>query len=147
MRIATFLVITFGLLVVSSNAQQCPQMPIGFVCITQTSADRIAHDLDELKAARDTIKAFENERTFNDRERAASKILVDALNAAFDARGKVVADQAMIIEIQAKALTLYSELVDKLTKQINKPQSAWSKFGRTLEKIAILAAGIYIGGL
>lgn len=141
-----WIAIVFFVFAIGAKAQTCT-VPTGFVCITQNAADRIAHDLDELKAARDAIAAFKNERLMTDAERVAYKTLTDALNAAFDARGRVVADQANIIEIQAKALTLYSVLVDKLTSQINRPQSAWSKFVHTLEKIAILTAGIYIGTL
>lgn len=130
----------------TTKAQTVCEVPAGFVCITQTAADKIAHDLDELKAARDTIAAFKNERLMTDAERSAYKTLTDALNAAFDARGKVVADQAQIIGIQAKALDLYATLVEKLAAQINKPKSAWAKFVGALEKVVVLLAGVAIGG-
>lgn len=123
---------------------QC-SVPAGFVCITQTQADRIAKDLDELKAARDAIAKLTSTIALSDSERVLAQKALSAANDVIAAKDKVALDYQQIISIQAKALELYSALVEKMTAQLNKPASAWSKFARTVEKIAFIALGIAFG--
>ena len=92
------------------------------------------------------MEAFMKERVATDAERkawAAFKEISDAAIATFQ---KGVADRDRVIELQAKAMTLYSDLVEKLVKEINKPKSAWSKFLGAVKAIITFAAGAAIGG-
>ncbi len=49
--------------------------------------------------------------------------------------------------LYVRTIELYSGLVDKLTAQINKPKSAWSKFIGAVEKVIFIAAGVAFGRL
>ena len=120
-------------------------VPSGFVCITQTAADSIAKDLDELKASRVALAKATAQVALTDAERAAAKSVIDAMQAAFDARGKIVADQTAMIELQQKVIAMYSQLVEKLTAQINKPKTGFQKLLAVLVRIADIATGIAIG--
>jgi len=128
------------------DAQICT-VPTGFICITQSAADSIAHDLDELKASRVALTKALAQVNLGDAERAAAQNLIKTMNDAFDARGRIVADQSAMIALQQKVIDMYSQLVDRLTKALNAPKSAWQKFVGILEKTVILLAGIAIGGL
>ncbi len=142
----TLLTIVCIALFAFSAKSQCV-VPPGFVCITQSNADQISKDLKELKDSRVVIAAFQLERTTTANQITALNNLVTSKDALETALRQQIVDMTTVHELAMKTLTAYAELVDKMAKEINKPQSAWSKFGRTLEKIAILAAGIYIGGL
>jgi hypothetical protein len=122
--------------------QQCPT---GLVCFTQERANQISKDLTELANARDAIAKFTNERALTEAERQAAQVLQKSLRDAFDARGKIIADQQSIIDIQAKALTLYSQLVEKLQARVDKPKSSFQKFMDALKDIAYIATGVVIG--
>lgn len=123
---------------------QC-SVPAGFVCIPQAAADKIAKDLDELKAARQSIAAFVNERAATDKEREAWKSFMSASDVAMNVLQKGIADREALVALQQKTLELYAVLVEKLTAQINKPKTGWQKFLATVEKIIVFAAGAAIG--
>ncbi len=117
----------------------------GFVCVPQATMDRISKDLSELAVARDTIAKLTSTIALSDSERALAQKTIQAANDVIAAKDKTALDYQQIIGIQAKALNLYSTLVQRLTDQINKPKSSFAKFVQTLEKLAILAAGIAVG--
>ena len=131
------------LLVYAANAQ-CT-VPSGYVCLTQKQADDTAAKLDELIVSRDVIAKFKNERALTDAERQAATVLLKAANDALDTLSKGIADREKLIDLQQKTLTLYADLVQKLTDKLNKPKSAFSKFMTALKEIALLAAGIALG--
>jgi len=140
------LIITFCFVGIVGVNAQCT-VPSGFVCITQSAADNIAHDLDELKASRVALTKYAQQALLTDAERNAAQTLVKALNDAMDVRGRIIADQTQMIALQKQVIETYSQLVGKLTEQLNKPKSAWQKLVATLEKITILLAGVAIAGL
>jgi hypothetical protein len=139
-----FLIIVILLFAGLSINAQCTTQA-GYVCITQAAANDIAKNLDELKAARDVIAKFTAERSATDAERQAATVLLKAANDALDTLAKGIADREKLIDLQAKTLQLYADLVEKMTAKLNAPKSAWAKFVEAVEKIAILALGISIG--
>lgn len=139
--------ISIAILLLASSAivrGQCTAS-VGFVCITQTQSNRIAKDLDELKAARDLIVKLKAVDAATDVERMAWKNYQGFTEAAIAVLQKGIADREAVIALQQKALELYATLVDRLTAEINKPKTAWQKFITTLRDIALLAGGIAIG--
>ena len=141
---ALLLIAALYVLFAISAAAQCTTQP-GYVCITQDAANDMAAKLDELKASRDVIAKFQAERTATDAERQAATVLLKAANDALDTLSKGIADREKLIDLQQKTLTLYADLVQKLTDKLNKPKSAFSKFMTALKEIALLAAGIALG--
>lgn len=147
-KILFIILINLALGLTAVYSQQCiPTVTDSCVEVHQSILDRMAKSLDELKAARELIKTYERQVLLTDAERAAYKSLVQAMQDAFDARGKIVTDQTTIIALQQKVIQTYSDLVEKLTAAINKKQTGFQKFLQVLEKIAILAAGVSIGRL
>jgi septal ring factor EnvC (AmiA/AmiB activator) len=128
---------------IAANAQ-CTASA-GFQCVPNADMDRISKDLTELKASRDVIAKFQAERTATDAERAATTAVLKAANDAIDTLNKGIADRDKLIDLQNKTLTLYADLVEKLTTKLNTPKSAFSKFMTALKEIAYLAAGIALG--
>jgi hypothetical protein len=127
---------------------QCTTQP-GFACASQSTFDRMSKALDELAASRDALQKFTNERAANDALNAASLQVIKAANDVIAFKDKVIADQdAFIVKMTNaydKVITLQQVLIDKLTAQLSKPTSAWSKFVQTVEKITMIALGITIG--
>jgi hypothetical protein len=63
---------------------------------------------------------------------------------------ETVYEQLLTLRDQAfamydKIIKIQTEMIDRLTAQLNKPQSAWQKFVRVVEKIVVFAAGAAIG--
>lgn len=117
----------------------------GYQCVPQADMDRIAKDLNELKVLKDAYQKLLTERALTDAERTAAQNVIKISQDTVAIFQQGVADRDKVIELQQKALTLYAELVQKLTDQLNKPKSAWSKFLTALKEIAYLAAGVVIG--
>lgn len=128
---------------ISANAQSTASA--GFACVPQATMDRISQDLTELKAARDVIAKFTAERVATDAERAATTSVLKAANDAIDTLNKGIADRDKLIDLQSKTLQLYANLIEKMTIQINKPRSAFSRFVQALKEIGFIAAGIALG--
>jgi hypothetical protein len=140
--IALFLTCAYG------TSAQCVDTPTDpCTSVHQSILDRAAKAIAELTEARKVIDAFKAERQATDAERFAYKNLVTVTDTAIAVLQKGIADRDRVIELQQKALDLYSVLVEKLAKEINKPKSAFSKFIGAVEKIVILLAGVALGGL
>jgi CHASE3 domain sensor protein len=84
--------------------------------------------------------------------KAALQAQIDALNGliAIKERKETVYEQLLTLRDQAfamydKIIKIQTEMIDRLTAQLNKPQSAWQKFVRVVEKIVVFAAGAAIG--
>ncbi len=129
----------------SINAQCVATADDNCVSVHQSILDRAAKAVNELTEARKAIAAFQNERTATEAERAAYKNLSVVTDMAMGVLQKGIADRDTVIALQQKTLELYSQLVDKLTSQLNKPRSAWQKFVQTVEKVVLLAAGVALG--
>lgn len=134
----------FLFLVVPVGAQLCTTQP-GFQCLPNADFDRIAKDLKELAAARDAITQLTKERVLTDAQIKAAETVIRAANDVIDAKGKIILDQQAIIDIQAKTITLYATLVEKLQAVINKPRSSLDRFLRAIRDLGYIAVGIALG--
>jgi flagellar biosynthesis chaperone FliJ len=123
---------------------QCTASP-GFVCVSQDTMDRTAKALDEIPKLRDLVAKQATSLNLSDAERVAAQALVKALNDALDIRGRLIVDYEKMMTVYERVIAMQTQLIEKLTAQINKPRSAWQKFLTTLKEIAILAAGITLG--
>lgn len=129
-----------------ANAQCVATPTDNCVSVHQSILDRAAKALDTLKAAEATIAAFQNERGATDAERKAWVSFKEITESAIAIFQKGIADRDTVITLQQKALDLYATLVEKLTKEINKPKSAWSKFVQIIKEVALVTLGLTIGG-
>lgn len=126
---------------------QCVATPADpCVSVPQSILDRSAKAVDELLAARGVIAAFANERAATDAERAAYKNLAAVTDIAIAVLQKGLADRDTVITLQSKTLELYASLVEKMQSALDKPKTGWNKFTQTLKEIALLAAGVLLGG-
>ncbi len=141
-KLCFIFIFLFG--VIGVNAQTCT-VPSGFVCITQFSADSIAKDLDELKLNRIALAKALAQVNLGDAERAAAQNLIKTMNDAFDARGRIVDDQTKMLALQQSVITMYADLVQKLTAEMNKKSTGFQKLVATVGKIALIVVGITIG--
>lgn len=114
--------------------------------VHQSVLDRLSKVVDEYKAAQDVIAKQSAALLATDAERAAVKSYMSTVDATIAVLQKGIADRDTVIALQQKAMEAFVNLVDKLAAQINKKQSAFSKFVQTLEKIVVLLAGVAIGG-
>lgn len=121
---------------------QCTQ---GSVCVPQTTVDKCAKAADELLAARDALAKLTAERDVSAVAIKAAQTAIDSLQTAITTGRQIQADQQKIIEMYQTVVKSLYDIIDKQAQMLNKPKSAWAKFVRTLEKIAVLAIGISIG--
>jgi len=123
---------------------QC-QASAGFQCVAQSDMDRIAKDLNELKALKDAYSKLLVERGLSAAERDAAANAIKIAGDTITVLQKGIADRESVIALQQTALKLYSDLVEKLTAKINAPKSAWAKFLEAVKDVAYIASGILIG--
>ncbi len=135
------LLIFSGFVVVKS---QCV-VPPGFVCVTQSDADRTKKDLNELLVDRDTITKQGLALAATDTERAAWLSFKAASDSTIATLQKGIVDREAVITLQEKALALYEDLVEKLTAKLTAPKSSFQKFMSALRDIALVAAGVTLG--
>lgn len=117
----------------------------GSQCVKQATIDKCGQVADELIAARDVIEKFKAERTATDAERVAATVLIKSLNDVLDVRGRIIAEYDKMMVVYQKVIDMQSALIDRMTKELNKPKSAWKKFVTVLKEIAILTLGLTIG--
>lgn len=139
--LATILFVLAFSLAVSAQCQS------GSVCVPQTTIDQATAAAIELKSARAVIASFQLERTATDAERSSAGRLVDKLNAVIATQDKLQTEYVAVIELYKQVVQMQTDLITKLTAQINKPRSTFQKFIDTLKEIAILVGGIAIGRL
>jgi hypothetical protein len=84
--------------------------------------------------------------------KAALQAQIDALNGLIAIKDRKDAAYESLLTLRDKAFEMYdriikiqADMLDRLTAQLNKPQSAWKKFVRMVEKIVVFAAGAAIG--
>lgn len=117
----------------------------GSQCVKQAVIDKCGQVADELVAARDVIEKFKAERLTTDAERTAATVLIKSLNEVLDVRGRIIAEYDRMAVVYQKVIDMQSAVIDRMTKELNKPKSAWKKFVTVLKEIAILTLGLTIG--
>lgn len=117
----------------------------GSQCVKQSVIDKCGAIADELVAARDVIAKFKSERLTTDAERNAATVLIKSLNDVLDVRGRIITEYEKMMVAYTKVIEMQSLIIEKLTTQLNKPKSAFSKFVAVLKQIAILTLGLTIG--
>lgn len=115
------------------------------ICVPRADVDRATKMAIELKAARETIAAFQNEREATAQERASAARLIDRLNGIVNLQDRMTAEYETVLKLYKEVVEMQSELIEKMTKQLNKPRSAWSRFLSAVKTVITLAAGISIG--
>ncbi len=140
--LAIFCIALFAL---SAKAQTVCVVPLGFVCLTQTDADKISADLAELKASRPVIAAFKAERDATAAQIASLNNLVKQQDALADSLRRQIVDMTTVHDLAMKTLAAYADLTDKLVAKLNAPKSAFAKFAQALKEIALIATGLAIG--
>ena len=141
-RLLFIILLPLALSVAASG--QC-SAPAGFACVPQETMNRLNKALDELGASRDAIAKLVAAQAASDAKAAAAQSVIDKANEIMALDVKMFTSYDKVIDLYQKTLALYADLVEKLTTQLNKPRSAWSKFLATLEKVAAIALGIAIG--
>lgn len=137
------ILIAIFLLAPLTIAAQCTD---GSVCVAQTTIDRSTAAAVELAAARDTIAAFGRERTATQAERESAARLIDRLNAVISVQDRLNVEYNAVIGLYKEVVTMQSALIEKLTKRLDAPRSAWSKFLGVLKTVATLLAGAALRG-
>lgn len=146
MKTIVYTLLVYLAFTVAVNAQCVATTTDPCTTVHQSILDRAAKAIDELTEARKAIAAFQHERTATDAERAAYKNLAVVADTAMAILQKGIGDRDTVIALQQKAMEAFATLTEKLTAQLNKPKSAWSKFIATVEKVMVLLAGVAIGG-
>lgn len=137
---------TIFLLAPLTVAAQCVDKPNDLcVPVNQSVIDRAVKAAGELISAREVIAAFQSERTATAAEREAAGRLIERLNAVIAVQDRLNLEYNAVITLYKQVIEMYSGLVEKMTKQINAPKTAWQKFVNALKVIANVALGIVIG--
>lgn len=121
------------------------QCDTGAVCVKQTTIDAATRVATELVEARDVIARFQAERTATDAERASAGRVIERLNSVIALQDRMTAEYKVVMDMYKSVVQMQSELIDRLTKQLNAPKSAWQKLVATLKTLAAIATGITIG--
>lgn len=115
------------------------------VCVPQAVVDRATAAATELLAAREVIAAFAKERTATEQERASAARLIDRLNGVIAVQDRLNLEYNAVINLYKEVVEMQSALIEKLTKRLDAPKSAWAKFVSALKTVATLLAGVAIG--
>lgn len=115
------------------------------VPVHQSVIDGATAAATELLAARQVIEAFGRERTATQQERESAARLIDRLNSVILVQDRLNLEYNAVIALYKAVVQMQSELIEKLSKQLNAPKSAWQKFVSALKTIANVALGIVIG--
>lgn len=140
-------IITFLLCAATGISAQCVEAPDDrCVSVKQSTLDRAAKAVDELKEARKAIEAFKNERAATDAERLAWNNFKTITESAIAVFQKGVADRDKVIELQQKAIEALTQLNDKLLAQLDKKPSAWKKFVNAAKTVMLVLTGAALKG-
>lgn len=142
-KLLCLIIFFFGSIAASGQCVDRPNDPC--VLVNQTVIDRASAAVTELVAARDVIVKFQNERLATDAEREAAKTLVKSLNDVLDVRGRIIAEYDRMAVVYQKVIDMQTALIDRLTREINKPKSSWQKLASALKTVMVLATGITLG--
>jgi len=121
------------------------QCDTGSVCVKQTTIDAATRVATELVEAREVIARFQAERTATDAERASAGRVIERLNSVIALQDRMTAEYKTVMDMYKSVVQMQSELIDRLTKQLNAPKSAWQKLVATLKTLAAIATGITLG--
>lgn len=130
---------------------QCIPSP-GYSCVPTETLNRTNKALDELAVSRDLItkqteliaKQAIALATSEAKNNAAADVIAKA-NEILSIDAKVFDAYEKVLTLYQKTVELYATVVEKLTAQLNKPKSAWSKFLDDIKTVVTLAAGVFLG--
>jgi hypothetical protein len=143
-----------AVLLISANAQTVSPTPDRNkpVTVSQGFVDDATKAFALVVELRDALQKEQMASGASAVTKAALQAQIDALNGliAIKERKETVYEQLLTLRDQAfamydKIIKIQTEMIDRLTAQLNKPQSAWQKFVRVVEKIVVFAAGAAIG--
>ena len=130
---------------ISANAQCIPVEGDNCITIRQSTVNAATKAARELIEARAVIVAFTAERTATLAERETAQRLLDRLNAVIALQDHLTREHEAVIALYKGVVQMQSELIERMSKQLSKPRSAFAKFMDTLKTVATLAAGILLG--
>jgi hypothetical protein len=119
--------------------------PAGKVCVDQATANKLFDAVNQLISAKDVINKMLQERNSSDATIAAANKVIDAMNQREEINGQIILKLKDLNAVYEKVIALQQTIIEKLTTQLNKPKSAFSKFMTALKEIGYLAAGVLIG--
>lgn len=137
----------FFLFAVTAKAQcvSAPDDPC--LSINQSSVNKAAKAVDELKAARDVIAKFQVSDAAFQAERAAAQALVKGLNDLMATKDLITAEYVKINALYKQVIDFQQMIIERLEKQLMKPKSGWQKFADALKTVGYILSGIAIGTL
>lgn len=140
-------IITFLVCVaVIDTSAQCVDRPNDpCVPVNQTVIDAATKAATELLAARDVIARFATERTATQAERESAARLIERLNAVIAVQDRLNVEYNAVIALYKSVVQMQSELIERMTRQLNAPKSAFQKLASALKTLGSIALGIVVG--
>lgn len=115
------------------------------VVVSQQFVDDATKAFTEVVALRAALAEQAKVLPLNSAERKAVDNTIAAMDALIAVKDKISAAHVELENVLLKAISAQNDIIDRLTAQINKPKSFFDKLAATLEKIALIAAGVVIG--
>ena len=142
----SFFIITIAIFgTISANAQCVDSPDDKCISIRQSTVDAATKAVSELLAAREVIAAFTAERTASLAERETASRLVSRLDAVIALQDRLNLERDAITLLYKQVIQTQAELIERMSKQLNAPKSAFAKFMGALKTVATIAFGIGIG--
>jgi hypothetical protein len=138
--IITVLSLTFA----GASYGQCSTQA-GFVCLPQETANKALTAITALVEAKDAIAKLMAAQGASDAAIASAMRVIEDYKQLDIINGMMIVKYKQMVELYEKTITLYAGLVEKLTKEINKPKTGWAKFLDIIKTVATLAAGVALG--
>ena len=146
MFIKSFFIIAIAIFgTISANAQCIASPGDNCISIKQSTVNAATKAVSELIEARAVIVAFTAERTASLAERETASRLVSRLDAVINAQDRLTREHEAVIGLYKGLVQTQSELIERMSKQLNAPKSAFAKFMSALKTVATIAFGIGIG--
>lgn len=152
MKPVIFLVIILTLFCGIGSAQTVSPTPEPQVIVSQSFLNDATKAFALVVELRD---ALEKERTASGATtvvKAALQAQIDALNGLIVIKDRKEAVYQSLLDLRDQAFAVYekvikiqADMIERLTTQLNKPQSGWQKFVRIIEKVVIILAGVALG--
>lgn len=144
-KLILFLIIILAPLGVAGQCVDTPDDPC--VAIKQSELNKATAAIKELVAARDVIAKFTAERAFTDAERKAAQVLIQSYDSLLATKDKMILEYERIQGFYKQVVDFQQQIITNLERQLNRPTTAWQKFIKTVGRIVVFAAGVYIGRL
>lgn len=142
-QICCISILLFCAAVAGANAQTaCPD---GMVCVDQATANKLFKMGNDLIAAKDLIVKMTADAAASSAVINSAKQVIEDYKAKDEINGQIILKYKDVVALYEKVIAMQNAVIDKLTAQINKPRSAWSKFAGIVEKVIVLLAGISLG--